>query len=110
MKAQLVEGDRWFILSAQHHLVPPDEVIAPYDLTLNRMRSADRAQWAATVLEQLSPYLPATDEVIFLAGSRYRKHLEGAIRDRGIDVKIPMTGLSIGRQLQWLSRHLEAAA
>lgn len=29
------EGAAWFILSAEHGLVEPDDVVAPYDRTLN---------------------------------------------------------------------------
>jgi len=35
-------GCPWFILSAKHGLVAPDEVIAPYLETLNAMSVADR--------------------------------------------------------------------
>ncbi len=39
-------GCPWFILSAEHGLVAPNQVIAPYECTLNRMRVADRRAWA----------------------------------------------------------------
>ena len=37
-------GLPWSVLSAKHGVVHPDEVIAPYDLTLNSMKVADRRQ------------------------------------------------------------------
>jgi hypothetical protein len=41
--------DHWFILSARHYLVHPDEELAPYDQTLSAMTVADRAHWASIV-------------------------------------------------------------
>lgn len=41
--------DHWLILSAQHYLLHPDELVAPYDRSLAGMRKADREHWAALV-------------------------------------------------------------
>lgn len=41
--------DHWFVLSAQHYLVHPDEILAPYDRTLAKMTVADRRHWAGMV-------------------------------------------------------------
>lgn len=45
--------DHWFILSAQHYLVHPDEILEPYDKTLHRMAAADRRHWGLMVEGQL---------------------------------------------------------
>jgi hypothetical protein len=42
-------ADRWYILSAQHGLVNPDRVIAPYDAALTRQSSEERTAWAVRV-------------------------------------------------------------
>lgn len=47
-------ADAWFILSAEHGVLSPDEVIAPYEKTLNKMGKAARSQWSARVVQQLS--------------------------------------------------------
>ncbi len=94
----------WFVLSAKYGLVHPDEMIAPYDLTLNTMPMADRRQWASSVLTQLEPHLNGIGTVTFLAGQRYREFLEPSLRSRGLGVSIPMEGLRIGEQLRWLTR------
>ena len=93
----------WFVLSAKYGLVHPDEMIAPYDLTLNTMPVADRRRWARGVLTQLEPYLDGIGSVMFLAGRRYREYLEPSLRSRGLVVSIPMEGLGIGEQLRWLT-------
>lgn len=101
-----IEGncDAWFILSAKHGLVHPDEVIAPYEKTLNRMNRDARKTWAQQVLLQLSQIIKPGDTVTFIAGMRYREFLLPSLRDRGITVSVPLLGKSIGHQLQWLSR------
>ena len=99
-------GGPWFVLSAKYGLVHPDEVIEPYDLTLNTMGVADRRRWASKVLNQLEPHLEGIEAVIFLAGHRYREFLEPSLQGRGLAVSVPMEGLKIGEQLSWLRREL----
>jgi|GEM_PF-4829405 len=41
--------DHWFILSAQHYLVHPDEVLDPYEKSIASMSVADRRHWALIV-------------------------------------------------------------
>ena len=41
--------DHWFVLSARHYLVHPDEHLAPYDQTLARMPIRDREHWASMI-------------------------------------------------------------
>ena len=99
------KGQPWFILSAKHGLVHPEQVIEPYDLTLNNLGIRDRRQWAEGVLSQLEPHLGHTEGIIFLAGHRYREFLEQALVQRGVSVSVPMEGLKIGEQLSWLNQH-----
>lgn len=101
----LATADEWWILSARHGLIHPDQVIAPYEQTLGKMSSADRARWAVTVETQLrSTFHEAPARVIVLAGERYRVPLEAWAREHGIALEVPMRGLSFGRQLQWLAK------
>jgi hypothetical protein len=95
-------GLDWFILSAEHGLVDPRMVIAPYEKTLNKMGVADRKSWAARVTAQMSDLLPEAHEVVILAGDRYRENLMPYLRNRFSKVTIPMEGLTSGRQLNWL--------
>ena len=98
----LSRGSSWRILSAEHGLVHPDEVIAPYNTTLNTMPAAARRAWARRVLHQLDAEL-APCHVTILAGRRYREHLLAPMMSRGFSVDVPMAGLGIGQQLAWLS-------
>jgi hypothetical protein len=99
-------GDQWFILSAEHGLVDPKHELAPYDTTLNRMSKAERDVWSRRVLEELRPKLCPGDDIILLAGSRYRADIVPALRANGYSVKVPMEKLLIGRQHAWLKARL----
>src|SRR5262245_30218934 len=46
--------DLWFVLSAKHGLVTPDQVLAPYDATLTGLGPVERLAWAKQVVEQLN--------------------------------------------------------
>jgi hypothetical protein len=96
-------GARWFVLSARHGLVAPDDEIAPYDHTLNAMGLAERKEWASHVLDKLFPQLSNEKRVVVFAGRRYREFLVEPLRQRGIEVQVPMADLARGKQLAWLS-------
>jgi hypothetical protein len=104
--AQTLKPDVILILSAKYGLVALDQQLEPYNDTLNTKRDADIRQWAQRVLQQLRSKVDLErDTVIFLAGEKYRRYLAGQIKH----VEIPMFGLSIGRQLQFLKRALAHA-
>ena len=99
-------ADEWYILSAKYGLVSPKTVIEPYNETLNRMPAAARRIWAERVMSDLAQRLGPGDEVIILAGQRYRANLLGPLQRMGCTVQIPMQGLRIGEQLAWLNEQL----
>jgi hypothetical protein len=100
-------SDQWFILSAKYGLVEPNKLIEPYNLTLNQMSVTERQAWARNVLSILLRLLEAGDQVIFLAGKRYREFLIDPLLEYGCNVEIPMEGMRIGEQLQWLNQQLD---
>lgn len=95
---------RWYILSARHGLVEPDQVIAPYELTLNTMPVGERRQWADRVLADILARTAPTDALTFLTGTRYHELLVGPLRERGYTVHLPMQGLRFGEKLRWLQQ------
>lgn len=95
-------ADCWYILSAEHGLVHPDDVIEPYERTLNKLPKQARLAWAERVQQQLTEILPQNARVILLAGARYREAIEPFLRKRGFPVTVPLEGLRIGEQLQRL--------
>ena len=99
--AKSLNSDNIFILSAKYGLLRLNEEIEPYDKTLNKMRSNEIKEWANSVLNQLKKSTDIeNDEFIFLAGNNYRKFLFPHIKH----YNIPIQGLSIGKQLQWLTK------
>jgi len=98
--------DEWFILSAKHGLVEPTQIIEPYEDTLNNRPACQRQDWAKRVWAALCPRLNHTDRVTILAGEKYRAYLVPLIEQHGCQVDVPMRGLGIGRQLQWLAHQL----
>ena len=100
-------GDRWFILSAKYGLLDPDKVVSPYEKTLNKMPVAERLAWAKEVLADLEPLAKPGDEVVFLAGTRYRENLIEPLKRIGCQIAVPMVGLPFGKQLSWLKAKIE---
>ena len=98
------QGWPWFILSAKYGVVAPEQVIAPYEKTLNKRGTAERRHWAEGCLRALGPHVADVKSVVFLAGEKYREFLKPALANRGIEVHVPMQGLQIGKQLAWLDR------
>ena len=96
----VTHSDSWYILSEEHGLLLPDRVVHPYEKTLLHMGSHERRRWATTVADQLELVLPARCHVVFLAGQRYREHLEPLLSLRGHQIDVPFRGLRIGEQLR----------
>jgi hypothetical protein len=77
--------------------------LAPYERTLNTMSKAERHAWAKRVTAQMEAHFPVADRIVVLAGQRYREFLMDYLHQRASTVEIPMEGLTIGRQLQYLT-------
>jgi len=92
----------WLILSAEHGLLDPGQVVAPYDRTLLDMTRAERAAWAAMVRQQLTDRLGAPCPLTFLAGRLYRD----GVTSWATHAAVPMAGLGIGSQKGWLAARL----
>ena len=95
--------DRFFILSAKHGLLSPEEKISPYDLTLKNMDKNERMKWSNNVYKNLITKINKKDSLVFLAGENYREYLEPKLKADGFNVASPLYKMSIGEQLQWYS-------
>ena len=100
----IAHADAWYVLSAEHGLLRPDQLVAPYERTLNAMPKHDRVAWAERVQQQLLEVLPMGAAVILLAGVRYREGLVPFLREHGFAISVPLEGLGIGKQLQKLKQ------
>ena len=96
--------DKLFILSAKYGLLRLDEVIEPYDITLNDMGVAAKRHWADKVLRQLRTHTDIdNDHFVFLVGRNYRDFLISHI----VHYSVPMKGLRIGEQKAWLNKQID---
>jgi hypothetical protein len=101
--ARRLNSDAIYILSAKHGLLELHQEIDPYEQTLTRMSACDVRDWSARVLTQLQAKVNLSDDhFIILAGLPYRRHLMAHFAH----AEVPMTGLSIGRQLEFLNSQL----
>lgn len=96
-------GRPWFILSAKHALVEPDDVLAPYDVYLPDQSPEYRNAWGSWVVQRLAAIAgPLRGKVIEVhAGSAYVEPLREPLRAHGAELRAPLSGLSMGEQLNW---------
>lgn len=87
---------RWYILSAKHGLLSPDEPVAPYD---ERGLSEEQAEQIAFELDER-----AISRVYVCAGRDYLDTLTPALEAVYIDVVDPFGGLQIGERLSKLDK------
>ncbi|MEI8410606.1 MULTISPECIES: DUF6884 domain-containing protein [unclassified Kribbella] len=96
-------GLPWFILSAEHGLVGPDEWLAPYERYLPDCPPSYRrawARWVAARLELLQGSLRGVAIEIH-ASSFYASCLTPELRRLGASVSTPLSGLPLGERLAW---------
>lgn len=96
--------DRWFVLSAAHGLLHPDQAVKPYDRSLADEPRSAKEQWARKVLWQLDQaWATWRDTVVEIhAPDEYRSYgLVDGLEYRGAEVEVPAEHLSGGEQLAY---------
>ena len=103
--AEKINPDRIFILSALYGVLELEDIIEPYDVTLNNMSEKEKVKWSDKVISQLTDkgINLNCNRFIILAGNNYRKHLVGFMKR----VEIPLKGLRIGQQLSYLKKEVD---
>lgn len=101
-------GERWFILSAEHGLVAPDEVLQPYELRLSTTPASYREEWGVNVVQQLQDVAgPLRGKTIEAhAGSAYIDPIRSGVMQAGAHLIEPLAGLTLGQRLVWYSSHM----
>lgn len=92
--------DDWYVISAKYGLVHNQEVVEPYEKTLNTMKVDERKAWASEAFSHILKRIPK-GEVVIMAGQNYREFLTPLLIDAGYVVSTPLEGLGIGQQLAW---------
>jgi hypothetical protein len=105
---QLAEktGADYWILSALHGLVHPEEKITPYNEYLGGMTKAQRTTWAIKTAQQIKRAGLTDSPVTFLAGGLYAEPLAQIFTH----ANRPLAGMGIGQQLNYLKTQLEGKA
>lgn len=101
-------GERWFILSAEHGLVAPDEVLRPYELRLSTTPARYRQEWGVKVVQQLHDVAGPLDgkTIEAHAGSAYIDPIRAGVMRAGAHLVEPLAGLTLGQRLAWYSLHM----
>jgi hypothetical protein len=98
--------DDWYILSAKYGLLKKNTVISPYDITLLNMKAVDRKNWAEKVFADIVKEIPSQSEIYFFAGEKYRQFLLPQLEEAKFTCYVPLKGMQIGEQLQYLSNQI----
>lgn len=93
-----------YILSAKYGLLELDDIIEPYELTLNTMTERQRRAWACKVIKQCKQKnIDFTERAVFLCGNNYRKYLMRNFPK----AEAPLKNMGIGKQLQFYKLHIK---
>lgn len=95
-------AEQWYILSAKHGLVGPQEVVSPYDVSIGDLTKAQRDAWADSVCEELAQV--EGEWVVLLAGSMYTEPLRRKLPFK-MDYLFENTS-GIGEQLSLLTNEV----
>ncbi len=105
-----LHGHPWFILSAKHGLLGPDDWIEPYDMTLKTFSAPERREWSSRVLDNLVTKVPDLrgKNIEVHAGKDYVGYgLEDGLREAGAVVYRPLAHVvGQGRQHLWYQEHM----
>lgn len=99
-------GAAWFILSAEHGLVEPTQVLEPYELRLSTLPRAQRLIWGRDVVHALvqSHGQLAGKTVEIHAGAAYVNAVREPLVAEGAEIVDPLRGLTMGERLAWYGR------
>lgn len=98
----------YYILSALHGLVDPNECLEPYNYTLNDLSKSEVVNWSNKVHHQLQQVISVDEvsDIYIYAGKNYRNHLVPLLLADGYKISLPLEGLGIGEQLSWFKSKL----
>ena len=102
--------DKYFILSAKHYLVKPDQEIEFYNETLIGKTAIAKKAWAEETFRQILKAIKPDQTTLFIhVGMTYRKYLVPLLQAVGYKIEIPLAGLRIGEQLSWYDKQTRYA-
>ena len=101
-------GKPWLIMSAEHGLLNPEQMVQPYDKNLMDMKPEERKLWAERNASALEDFIdPNETKVIILGGKTYRDAMVPELDKIQANVETPLIGKGIGQQKAALKKQLE---
>ena len=96
-------GVPWYILSAEHGLVDPEQWLAPYERYLPDESSTYREAWGVKVVDDLEQIegLMEGKVIEIHAGAVYLEAIRSRLQSRGAVIVEPLRGLPMGKRLRW---------
>jgi hypothetical protein len=83
----------WFVLSAKHGLLEPDDVVAPYDLQLGDASTVYRSAWGEWVAAQLGERVQLAGATVEVHGGvDFAQPLRQPLARRGAALELPLPG------------------
>lgn len=106
--------DEWFILSAKHGVLSPDEEIEPYDASLDPSSDSyigdyEAGKWAVRTtrsIQTLNSFRAPHARYVVLAGEDYTHHITGAFEHETVSYPFRDTS-GIGEQQSWLRETID---
>ena len=93
----------WYILSAEHGLLHPSTVIAPYEKTLSKMNRWDYGEWCTNLGKQVRKTFSEDQEFVVLGGALYSGPMTY------FKSAFPLKGMGLGQRLQFLKNGAKVA-
>jgi hypothetical protein len=106
-------GWPFYIVSAKYGLIPPQTLIAPYDLTVSDLEPLELSAWslgvAQALLSQLSEPFDSSRFLVELhMGNEYAEPLRILLPAVGVNYDWPLRGLTQGQQMHWYTHNASA--
>jgi hypothetical protein len=87
-------GHPWFVLSAKHGLLDPDDVVGPFDVLFGDQSLAYRTAWGEWVVAQLADRVRLTGSTVEVHGGvDFAQPLRTPLARRGAALEIPLPGM-----------------
>lgn len=91
----------WFVLSAKHGLLLPNDTIERYDVNLVTLDEGQKNAWAHQVRDSVADSVASCDRVTFLCSDIYTERVLGN-SSPGFVVRTPLRGKSKNQQIEYL--------
>jgi hypothetical protein len=100
----------YYIASAKHGLLEPDQVVSPYDRALETLTEPAQASWANSVLQRLED--AAHRPIVLLLSGRYLDAVLEANGRRAVPLRLyaPLAGQTEGAEEEWARRAASVVA